>query len=226
MYFKELAWPKGLVPSSGGLEEFGCISGFQRSPSHPPLYLHSLPRAGIQLTTSSLGQGCFLGISCELCLSHSSLGKYKSSLYRFITATKCLLSFIYASQEGECSWLWFLLSLLKERKKWVSRCCSKPWPLGLWSVIYLQRLECAHQQRWLLAGISRWIENMSGEFIWMSLEPNQSLVTREKCKREAENILYLLCILEFSSMCFSCCFCNPCKLIATTVSCSRNSSAA
>lgn len=195
------------------------------STSLPLLYLHSLPRTGIQLTRASLEQRCFLGIVCEQCLSHWSLGKYKSLLsYRFITATKSLF---YLCIPGD--WVQLALisvSLLKERKKWVPRCWAKPWHLGLWSAIYLQRLECTHQQMWLLAGVSRWIKNTSGDIVWMSLELNPSLVTREKYKREAQKILYLFCILEFSSMCFSCCLWNPCKLIATRVSCSRNSSAA
>lgn len=29
MSFKELAWPRGFMSSSGGLEELGCVSKFQ-----------------------------------------------------------------------------------------------------------------------------------------------------------------------------------------------------
>lgn len=37
--FRELAWPRGLMSSSGGLEELGCISEFQHlAPTSLPAF--------------------------------------------------------------------------------------------------------------------------------------------------------------------------------------------
>jgi len=65
MSIKELGWLRRLVSLSGDQKELDCVSE-----SLPPLYLLSLPTAGIQLTISSLGPGCFLTIVCEQCQSH------------------------------------------------------------------------------------------------------------------------------------------------------------
>lgn len=68
MSFKELAWPRGLVSSSGGLEELDCISEFQRL---NPAALPAFPSQGWYPTDNNLlGTRMFPRYLCEQCLSH------------------------------------------------------------------------------------------------------------------------------------------------------------
>lgn len=64
--FKELAWPKGLVSSSDGLEELGCISEFQHLAPTP------LPAFWYPIDNKLLGTG-MLPRYCVNSVCHADL---------------------------------------------------------------------------------------------------------------------------------------------------------
>lgn len=64
--FKELAWSEGLVSSSGGLEELGCISEFQHRAPTP------LPAFWYPTDNKLLGTGMFLRY-CVNSVCHADL---------------------------------------------------------------------------------------------------------------------------------------------------------